>query len=159
MAIYMKYGSIDGAVTTEGFSKWIEVNSFQWGTGRAISSASRGANRESSEPSLSEVVVTKENDVASTKLFQEAVAGELKNKVEVKFTTTTKNKVETFLTYEFENAGVSSYSVSSGGSDHPIESISINFSKITITPSPLDHAGNIKKGAVVSYDLLTMKKS
>ena len=35
MAIYMKFGSIDGAVTTKGFEKWIELNSFQWGVGRA----------------------------------------------------------------------------------------------------------------------------
>lgn len=31
MAIYMKYGDIKGAVTTDGFKDWIELNSFQWG--------------------------------------------------------------------------------------------------------------------------------
>ena len=36
MAIYMKYGSIVGPVTTEGFKEWIECNSFQWGVGRSL---------------------------------------------------------------------------------------------------------------------------
>ena len=41
----------------------------------------------------------------------------------------------------------------------PMESLSLNFTKITITPTPLDHAGQIKKGNVVSYDLEKMKAS
>ena len=34
MALYMKYGDIKGAVTTDGFKDWIELNSFQWGASR-----------------------------------------------------------------------------------------------------------------------------
>src|SRR5688572_6845368 len=107
MAVYMKYGSIKGPVTTDGFKDWIELQSFQWGVGRAIGTAARGStSREHSEPSISEIVVTKLTDIASPKLFLDAVAGKLDSKVEVKFTTTTKGKVETFLTYKMENTGV-----------------------------------------------------
>ena len=75
MAIYMKYGSIKGRVTTEGFKDWIELNSFQWGASRHIGTAARGSTtREHSEPNLSEVAVTKLSDVASPKLFLDAVA-------------------------------------------------------------------------------------
>ncbi|MBI2767969.1 MAG: Hcp1 family type VI secretion system effector, partial [Chloroflexi bacterium] len=52
--------------------------------------------------------------------------------------------------------GVSSYSLSSGG-DNPMESLSLNFLKVIVTPTPLDKSGQIKKGDVVSYDLLAMK--
>ena len=116
MAIYMKYGDIDGAVTTTGFEKWIELSSFQWGVGRAIGTAARGAaTREASEPSISEIVVTKRLDKASTKLFMDAVAGDLSATVKFKFTTTTKDKIDTFLAYELTNCGLSGYSISSGG--------------------------------------------
>ena len=55
MALYMKYGDIKGAVTTDGFKDWIELNSFQWGASRNIGTAARGATtREHSEPNLSE---------------------------------------------------------------------------------------------------------
>lgn len=156
MAIYMKYAAIDGAVTTEGYSKWIELNSLQWGVGRGIGSAARGsASREGSEPSLSEITVTKAMDVASVKLIQDAWGGELNNSVKIKFTSTTKGTVTEYLTYELDNVGLSGYSVSSGG-DQPSESLSLNFTKITITFKGLDPA---TQASPISgnYDLTTMK--
>ena len=156
MAIYMKFGSVNGNVTTEGFKNWIELNSFQFGVSRGVSSGAGGATRESSAPSISEIVVTKLFDVSSAKLYQDLVAGSFDTKVEIKMTTTTKTKVETYLTYELTDCGVSSYSQSTGG-DNPVESLSLNFVKIMVTPTPLDQSGQIKKGDVVSYDLLAMK--
>lgn len=132
MAIYMKFGSFKGASTTEGFKDWIELDSFQWGVGRGIGSAARGAeSREASEPSISEVVVTKRMDKSSPSLLSDAWARQLNAKVEIKFTTTTKNQVTDFLTYELTNTGLSGYSVSSGG-DMPAESLSLNFTKISV---------------------------
>jgi type VI secretion system secreted protein Hcp len=152
----MKYGNIKGSVTTEGFKDWIELNSFQWGVGRSIGTAARGAlSREHSEPNLSEVTVTKLTDVASPKLFLDAVAGKLDNKVTIKFTTTTKGKVETFLTYELENTGLSHYSLSSGG-DMPMESLSLNFTKITKTFTGMQ-PGITGSPETVGYDLTQMK--
>ena len=55
---------------------------------RAIGTAARGStSREHSEPNLSEVTVTKISDVSTPKLFLDAVAGKLDNKVTIKFTT------------------------------------------------------------------------
>jgi type VI secretion system secreted protein Hcp len=156
VAIYMKYGDIKGAVTTDGFKDWIELNSFQWGVGRAIGTAARGStSREHSEPNLSEVTVTKPTDVASAKLFLDSVAGKLDSKVTIKFTTTTKGKIETFLTYEMENTGISGYSLSSGG-DMPNESLSLNFTKISKTFSAMD-PGISGSPETVGYDLTQMK--
>jgi len=153
----MKWDGIDGAVTTHGFEKWIELHSFQWGVGRAVGTAARGAaTREASEPNLSEIVVTKRMDKSSTKLFMDAVAGDLSSTVKFKFTTTTKDKVDTFLAYELTNCGVSGYSTSSGG-DAPTESLSLNFTKIMFTYTERDPkiAGSPD---TVGYDLLKMSK-
>ena len=84
--------------------------------------------------------------------------GAFDTKVEIKFTTTTKNKIDTYLALELTDCGVSSYSTSSGG-DQPMESMSLNFTKIMYTPSPLDTTGSPKKGAVITYDLKAMKAS
>ena len=77
MAVYMNWDGIDGAVTTKGFEKWIELSSFQWGVGRAIGTAARGAaTREATEPNISEIVVSKRLDKASRvarKVGQQAV--------------------------------------------------------------------------------------
>lgn len=158
MAIYMKYGSINGSTTTEGFADWIECSSFQWGAGRAIASArGSGTNREASEPSISEITISKLFDPASSAmLFQEAVMGEMTNDVTFKFTTTSKGVVETYLEVNLNEAGISGYSASSGG-DKPSESISINFGKIEVVPYKMEEGLAAEKGTPVSYNLVTMK--
>lgn len=157
MAIYMKFGSVNGQVTTKGFEKWIELNSFQFGVGRAVGSAARGsANREGSEPNFSEITVTKTLDVSSNPLFQDASGGNFDATVKIKFTTTTKDTVTTFLTYELSNTGLSGYSISSGGQT-PSESLSLNFSKVMITNSPTDAKGTATPDTV-GYDLEKMAK-
>ncbi len=44
MAIYMKFGDVKGEVTEDKHKGWIELNSFQFGVGRAVSSGAGGAN-------------------------------------------------------------------------------------------------------------------
>jgi type VI secretion system secreted protein Hcp len=152
MAIYMKYGSIKGSVTTEGFKDWIELHSFHLHVSRAIGTAARGStSREHSEPSLSELRVTKVSDVATPHLFLDAVAGKLDNKVTIKFTTTARGKVETFLTYEMENTGISGYELSSEG-DMPREQLSLNYTKISKTFTGLDSSIRASP-QMVGYDL------
>ena len=157
MALYMKYASIDGSATTDGYVKWIELSSFQFGVGRAIASAARSAeNREASEPSISEITVTKNMDTSSLGMFEEGLASEMNNKVTIKFTTTTKNKVTDFLIYELTNVGLSGYSISAGTEGIPTESLSLNFTKIMMTFIGLNPAvaGQAKSA---TYDLTQMK--
>jgi type VI secretion system secreted protein Hcp len=157
VSIYMQWQGIDGAVTTKGFEKWIELNSFQMGVGRAIGTAARGAaTREANEPSISEVVVTKRLDKASTKLFQDATGGDLSATVKFKFTTTTKDKVDTYLAFELSNCGLSGYSISSGG-DAPQESLSLNFTKVMYTYTELDPKISGSPDTV-GYDITQMSK-
>jgi len=100
-------------------------------------------------------VVTKNTDVASVKLLQDATAGELNHPVTISFTSTTKGQTIEYLKYELVNVGLSGYSLSSGG-DMPSESLSLNFSKVTMTFKGLDPAtaANPQSGG---YDLTTQK--
>jgi type VI secretion system secreted protein Hcp len=159
VAIYMKYGSIDGSTTTSGIESWIQLHSFQWGVGRGVS-LPHGAEdtREGSEPSISEVVVTKRMEKSSIKLWQDAVGGDFSSKVTIRFTTTTANKVESFLEYEFTNTGLSGYSVSAGADDPPEESISLNFAKVTWKYGVADAKTGIKFSNA-SWDLTQQKGS
>ena len=158
MAIFMKFAAIKGRVTTEGFKDWIELTSFQLNVNRSVTSGASGRQRESSHPEISDVTITKPFDDASPKLYQDALAGAFDSKVEVKFTTTTKNKVDTFLSYELTNCGVSHYTVASSN-ENPIETLSMNFTKIMVSPSILDEKGSPKAGDKYTYDLSTNKGS
>jgi type VI secretion system secreted protein Hcp len=117
-----------GASSTKGLG-WIELNSFQWGVGRGISSSTGGsADRESSTPSVSEIVVTKSVDKASPALTNSALQGK-GDKCTLNFDKSDTNKNQPYLTLNLHNVFVSRYHISSGG-DRPTESITLNFTKI-----------------------------
>ena len=138
MPIYMNYNNIPGDVTADGHVNWIELNSFQWGVGRGISSPTGGsADRESSPPSLSEITVTKDQDKSSTKLLLEAYQGEGTDVV-IDFCKTDKGNLEVFLEFTLNKTMVSGFSMSSGG-DRPSETLTLNFTKVEyklITQNP-----------------------
>lgn len=156
MAIYLKYDGIDGEATHEDHKKWIEVGSLQFGIGRGIASPSGStANRESSQPSVSEVVVTKQLDGSSSKLFTESATGAAGKKVEIHLVST-GSPGNTYVEYTLTDSLISGYSVSSGG-DRPSESISINFTKIEFKQTPYDETNAAGTPVTVSYDLSTSK--
>lgn len=149
--ILLKFGTaINGESSVTKHEKWITVDSMQLGVGRAISSVGGGGDRETSNPSISEVTFTKSLDVASAELFMQAICGKSLGKAECHFIQTggSAAKGQVYLTLEFEEAIVSSYSMSSGG-DRPSESFSVNFTKISYKYDKYDGdkvtAGTAKK--------------
>lgn len=156
MAIYVKYDGIDGEATHENHKKWIDVQSMQFGIGRAISTPSGStANREASEPSVSEITLTKLMDSSSPKLFVESATGNAGKKVEIHLVST-GSPGNTYGEYTLTNSLVSGYSVSTGG-DRPSESISISFTKIEYKLTPYDEKNKAGSPIAVSYDLSTTK--
>jgi type VI secretion system secreted protein Hcp len=158
MPIYMNYDSlaIKGDVTEEGHKDWIELNSFQWGVGRGISSPTGGsADRESSAPSISEITVTKASDSASPKVLNEALQGEGKTVI-IDFCKTDKGKLEVYMTYTLTDCMISGYSLSSGG-DRPSESLSLNFTKVEYKNTPMDKTNAAAGPETVTYDIAAAK--
>jgi type VI secretion system secreted protein Hcp len=132
--ILLKFATqIKGDSTVTGHTDWITVNSFQLGVGRAITASGGGKDRDTSNPSFSEVTISKDTDIASADLFAQATFGKSLGKAEVHFIQTggQGNESQVYLTYELEEAIVSSYSLTSGG-ERPAESISLNFTKISM---------------------------
>jgi len=123
---------IKGTSTVSAHTDWITIDAVQMGVGRAITTSGGGADRDTSNPSFSEVTMTKATDIASADLFMEAVCGKSLGKAELHFIQTggADKKQQVFLTVELEDAIVSSYSVSSSG-ERPTETISLNFTKIS----------------------------
>ena len=131
--ILLKFATaINGDSIIDGHDKWITISSLQMGVGRAISVSGGGADRETSNPSFSEITLTKSTDIASADLFMQAVCGKSLGKAEIHFLQTggADKKQQVFLKIELTDAIVSSYSASSGG-DRPSESFSLNFTQIS----------------------------
>lgn len=152
MPIYMNYNDIKGDATAEGHTAWVQLNSFQWGVGRGISSPTGGsADRESSAPSVSEITVTKATDIATVKLLDEALQGE-GQKVVIDFCKTDKGKLEVYLEYTLTNCMISGYSLSSGG-DRPSESLSLNFTKVECKNVGMKDTGETGSPETLTYDV------
>lgn len=157
MPIYMKADPIKGDVTSEGFTDQIELQSFQWGAGLGVDSA-RGANRTASEPSVSEIVVSKQTDKASDGLFKQLLSGKTLAKVVVSFTRSSEAKIETYLAIELSDVFISGWTQSSGG-DRPTESVSLNFAKFTFSSTGQSNAGKAASPNRLTYDLAQNKVS
>ena len=131
--ILLKFATqIKGTSTVSGHADWITIDAIQMGVGRAISVSGGGKDRDTSNPSFSEITLTKATDIASADLFMQAVCGKSLGKAEIHFLQTggSDKKQQVFLTLELESAIISSYSASSGG-ERPTETFSINFTKIS----------------------------
>lgn len=123
---------IKGTSTVTGHKDWITIDSLQMGVGRAISISGGGTDRDTSNPSFSEISLSKSTDIASADLFMQAVCGKSLGKAEIHFIQTggADKKEQVFLTLELDSPIISSYSASSGG-ERPTETFSINFTKIS----------------------------
>jgi len=159
MAIYLEWnaGEIKGDATQGKHVNWITINSCQVGVGRGIGSAVGSTqNREASEPSVSEVVITKDLDSSSLMFFQEATTGKEGKPVLIDFCTT-DNEGAPYLQLKLYNTLISGFSASSGG-DRPSESLTLNFTQIDLNET----TGNLQNGAgnpiKVSYNLATASK-
>jgi type VI secretion system secreted protein Hcp len=129
MGIFTKPGVLDkrfrGEVTAHGYEGWIELQSAQLGTARG-----GGTGKQF----IQEIVITKRQDSTSNALYREALNGEGKLVVIVFV-----KGDDVTLKFVLQNTLISSYSVSGGGasgSPTPMESISLNFVKITFDTSP-----------------------
>ena len=161
MPIFMKYDGISsGSSTTKGHlgsAGWTELNSVQWAVGRGITNASQGSEREASAPSVSEIVVTKLLDLTSYRLFEESLTGDGKT-VTIHFTKTNKDQQDTYLEYILSNTLVSGFSTDCSG-DRPMETVSLNFTKIEYNYSGLDAKNDKGSTPKTSWDLSQSAKS
>jgi type VI secretion system secreted protein Hcp len=156
MPIYLQLDGIPGDATHETHKKWMDIESIHWNVARNMNTAAgSAANREASEPTVSEVVLTKVSDSSSTKLFAEACTGRT-GKLCTIHLVTTGSPGETYIEYKLTNTLVANYSIDSSG-DRPVETIRLNFTKIEVKYTPYDDSHKPMAPMIASYDLATTR--
>ncbi len=148
--------AIKGDSTVAEHTDWITVDSLQWGVNRNISRSGGGADRDTSNPVFSEVVLTKSIDIASTELWRQAVCGDSLGIATIDFIQTSgpDSKVQVYYQVKLHDAIVSSYNEGSGGGTRPHESITINFTKIERKFNQFPVGGSPTEGEVKNWDLM-----
>jgi type VI secretion system secreted protein Hcp len=133
---------ITGSGTPKG-PGYINVLSWSWGVHNIGSQgSSSGAGRESSSPSVSEIVVTKALDKSSPLLWKNCVSGTHFKTVTLYMDPAPSSAgapAGDGMTVTMSNARISHISISSGG-DRPTESVSFTFAKIKVDYTPQDGA-------------------
>jgi type VI secretion system secreted protein Hcp len=149
---------LKGDSKVEKHDGWITIDQVQWGLGRAVSTSGVGTDRDTSNPSFSEVTITKNMDVASAQLMLEAACG-------LALTTATFHFIQTggkdaagqhYLEIILDKPILSAYSMNSTG-ERPNESLSINFNGIKMQYDQLTEGGTVTEGKPKGYDLKANK--
>ena len=152
--ILLKFATeIKGESTVANHIGWITINSMQFGVGRGVSSVGGGGDRETSNPSFSEVTLSKSLDIASTALMMQATCGKSLGKAEIHWIQTggAGTNGQTYLKLELTDVIVSAYSSNSGG-DRPDESFSLNFTQISYQYDKFD-GDTVTAGTPQKWDL------
>lgn len=132
--IYMNWGGttppeIRGDVTAADHIGWIELYSAQFGVGKVPTGGNRTADESSG---VSEIIVTKGQDMASAALSQECLYGEGK-KVVIDYVKDVNGKPTVYLTMTLTGVLISNCSVAPRGWLE--ESFSLSFKKVEYGPA------------------------
>lgn len=153
MPIYMEIDGVTGDVTAESHVDWIALHSVSWGSSRGVTTSGEVSHRTKSAVQIREVVITKDRDSSSGKLWREHLMGDPKT-VKIDWVTTSAGGDIVFQTLKLTNALVSSFQASSHANDKPIEQFSFNFTEIEGTFYAMEQKGTkASKPFVQSYNL------
>jgi type VI secretion system Hcp family effector len=137
---YLQIPGVDGESTDNAHKGWIEVASFQWSASRGMSAGSASSGAGAGKASVGEIVITKQTDSASPKLFQAATSGRHFNQVVLEMR---KAGGQAYETYVLSDVMVASVRASSGG-DRPMESITLDFARMeTKSSNAMDSRGAV----------------
>ena len=102
----MKLGTIQGSATTSGYENWIVLESFQWGFAAGYT-AKQPAPRFRCARWCSPCGRKRPRPL----IVNAGVSRTVLPNATLKLTTTAKDKVDTFMTYEFANCVITNYAI------------------------------------------------
>ncbi len=146
--MFIKFDEVEGESTDINHDTWIEILSWSHGFSQPASPV-RGSQGSTIEmANHSDFNFTKTLDAATDDLVGACWKGFQFEKVMVEcFKADGGNEPIKYLDIVMEDVIVSNFSISGGGTEHPMENISLAYSKVTYTYDPKDKEdGSQSKG-------------
>lgn len=162
-AIILDLGSdVKGDSLLEGFKDKIEIMSYSHNVAMQVTNDQSNTERTSGRPHIGEFTLTKFVDSSTPTLNQLCTNGG--HLAEAKITVTRNSAAAAdaplmaFITYTLSNVIISNLSVSGGSGGKPVETMSLNFTKIKweLTAQKLD--GNKEGVSAATFDIAANKK-
>lgn len=154
---FLKIDGIDGESTDSKHKNEIDVMSWSWGESQS-GSHSYGGGGGAGKVSMQDFSFSMSMNKATPKLMLACATGEHIKQALLICRKAGKEQQE-YLKIKFSDLLVSSYQTGgSSGQEVPVDSISLNFSKIEFEYYPQDEKGGLGAKVVAGYDLKANKK-
>ena len=129
-AIFLDIKDIKGDSDIKGFEKQIEVLSFSHGVAAQVTGDVSNEQRTSGKPMHQDFSLTKYADTSSPLLNQKCCEGANLGDVTVTIGRNDKGVILVLYTYIMKDVILSSVSIGGGGGGKPVESLTLNYSRI-----------------------------
>lgn len=162
MSIFLYHPKIKGESSDPAHKDWIDITSWKWGVERAItSSTSTRGDRESSNATITNLIVTKYMDSATPQAFIESCCGTGQDVTLHLTKTGTGSGSDVFMEFNLKHALISKLDL--GGTDdsgtRPLEAMSISFVEAEVKYTAYDEDGIAVAPIAVGFDTATNTKS
>jgi type VI secretion system secreted protein Hcp len=149
-AILLDIPDIKGQSLLKGFEDKIELLSFSHGVAQQVTASPSSSERTSGKPNHQDMTLSKYVDLSSCPVIAACNASTNLKTVTLTVGRNDNGAVLPYMVVTMDNVIVSSVSYSSGGGDRPVETVTLNYTKIswafTEQKSDLGKKGN--NGAV-----------
>lgn len=157
-AIFLKLDDIKGESQVDGFKDQIEIMSYSHNVAMQVTNDISNTERTSGRAHVGEMSLTKFVDLSTPKLNEYCCSGKMIKEAVLTLCRNDDGKMLPLIVYTLDNVVISHLSVSGGSGGKPVETMSLNFTKIKweITAQKL---GGQKEGNVSSvWDMAMNKK-
>lgn len=158
--IIMEITGIDGESTISDYPNKINIGSFNHSLHQPMAINPDNQARTTGRIDTQDFTVSREMDKASVALIDALVTGKNLGVVKVHLLKTagvTGDGQNLYMTYEMDETIISSYSVG-GGAGTPVETLTLNFTKISWTYVPQETTGGLKGNVPSNFSIKLGKK-
>lgn len=152
VAIYLKFGTMEGNVTAAGYEGCIALLTASLGAARNVSMEPGNlSNREPSKPSLSQIAITKLTDKATLALVEASLNGS-GGDATISFVRT-GNILKEFMTYKLKDCRVTHCTLAAHADETSFEGYLLSYSEIEIACAGYDASGKVSGPQRIAYDV------
>lgn len=154
MSIFLQFGSVQGDAKDAGHLNWIVVNAVSWNLTRPVTNpAGSSAGRVLAAPQVAELLISKDQDVATIPLVQAAFEGS-PVPAQIDFCSTGTDQQQVYYTIALTNVVLTSFG-QSAAEGRPQDTMTLNFTQISFTGTQMDADGTAASPASYGWNIGT----
>ena len=153
---FLKIDGIEGESTDAKHVGWIDVDSWSWGESQPAQPA-HGGGGATGKVQFQEFTYTSRVSKASPKLFLACASGTHIKEARLVGRKAGKDQQE-FLTWTFSDVLVAGYHTGGTEQTLPADSVSLNFSKVSVSYKAQKADGSLDTAVTAGWDAKTNKK-